>query len=255
VNVTITITGTKETCPSDKVNRAARAVIDIPADDLDCKIVSVVGSAPAEYKESSSGPIPCERVTSSNFRQAAVQQGGNGGFVQVAATTDGEAWITFEMTADGQVTLLATVGSIFGLDIKPLILNGEGQPPVVISTVSKLLLLPSKAYRRCGDPVTVVALALNATGGAVAGAKVAFSVQGVGKHSASDQVIRTTDTTGRASFVIYGDKPEALSIVAAATGVDGAPVLSHPSHIFFFEERHHMDHREREYYEHRENGR
>jgi hypothetical protein len=179
----------------------------------------------------------------------------NFGFSEAAVTTDGQAWITFKLTANGQVALVATVESVFGKSAKGLILNGEGQPPVVISTVSKLVLLPSKAYRHCGDPITVVALALNATGGAVAGAKVAFSVQGDGKHSASDQVIRTTDTTGRASFVMYGDKPEALSVVAAATGVDGAPVLSHPSHIFFFKERHHMDHREREYYEHRENGR
>jgi hypothetical protein len=251
VNVTITII--QLTCPFRKVNGAARAGSTISSEDLDCNVVGITAAGPVVFKEVSIGPIGEEGNSLCNSFPA-VQQVANRGFsIREALTTDGQAWITFKMTADGQVTLLASLKSNLGDDVKALTLNG--QPPVAINTVSKLLLLPSKAYRHCGDPITVIALALNATGGAVVGAKVALSVQGDGKHSTSDQVIRTTDAVGRASFVIYGDKPEALSVVAAATGVDGAPVLSNPSHIFFFKERHHMEHREREYYEHRENER
>lgn len=275
VNVTATISGeVAKVCrrrtskslgaqakPQPGMDRATpqQATVAGPVDPsdprLDCQIVLFTLVGPAQFVSSSAGILEsCRRSANPG---ASTKQVEGDVSTRTGLTTDRQAWATFikdaGAAADAPVTILASIDG----SSKSLTFLGKPPvaPPSVASTVSKLLLLPSKAYRRCHDPLTVVALALNATAGAVAGATKAFSVEGDGKHSGSDQIIKTTDATGRASFVIYSDMPEAVSVVAAATGVDGAPVLSHPSHVFFFEERHHVDRREREYYEHSDTGR
>lgn len=55
----------------------------------------------------------------------------------------------------------------------------DGQPPVIIgSPVSKLLLLPAKAYRHVHDSITLTAIATNDTGAPVPNAQVVFAVHG-----------------------------------------------------------------------------
>jgi hypothetical protein len=62
----------------------------------------------------------------------------------------------------------------------------------------------------------------------------------------------TVKTTGRldgtATVKLFASRPGAVSVVAASLDATGTPVLSYPSHVFHFSERHHAEEREREYY-------
>jgi hypothetical protein len=263
VNVTVTVV--REECPPTRTPptppplQTHAATTDIKALPSNCVIVAMLVSGPTTVEEFL---VDCPSSTRAQPSASIAQQVTSGGFAVFTEKLDqGETWVVFTVIGTGPVVVRASVArsdqsTVFDptgqLTIKTLILNAdsEGQPPVTPVepiTVAELLLSPAKAYRRCHDPITVVALALNASGRGVAGAKLAFSVQGDDKSS--QQVVKTTDATGRASFTIYGDKPEAITVVAAAVGADGAPVLSQPSNLFFFEERQHVDHSERNYYE------
>jgi len=122
-------------------------------------------------------------------------------------------------------------------------------PPAIGSLVSKLLLLPGKAYRHIHDPITVTALALDANKAPIANASVVLAVYGDCDPWVS-QTNYTTDAAGQATFTIKSMKPGALSVVAAMVDSNGLPVVSYPAHIIYFDEHSYIDEREEQYYGH-----
>lgn len=111
--------------------------------------------------------------------------------------------------------------------------------------VAKLLLSPTKAYRRCGDPVTLTALALDANHAPVPGVNISFAVYGDCAPEYSRPEL--TGVSGKTTVTIASREPGAVAVVAATQGPAGT-VFSHPSHVVFFEEHSYVDRREHEYY-------
>jgi len=82
----------------------------------------------------------------------------------------------------------------------------------------------------------------------VVNATVAFAAYGDCVPTTQQVSAVTADASGIATITMLSHEPGAVSVVAATVNTQGAPVLSQPSHIFFFNERHHADEREREYF-------
>jgi len=120
-------------------------------------------------------------------------------------------------------------------------------PPAIGSNVSKLLVLPAKAYRHVHDPITVTAIALNANHTPIANASVVLAVYGDCDPLVSRSNY-TTNAAGQATFTIISTKPGALSAVAALVDSKGLPVVSYPAHIIYFDEHSYIDEREEQYY-------
>jgi hypothetical protein len=166
---------------------------------------------------------------------------------------NGEATIRVTVNGDEDVTVFspAVDDELFDQTLA-VVLNeggggGGGGGIVGGPAITKLTLIPSKAYRRCHDPITLSALATDAAGAPVAGAKVAFSAFG-DCHPDSDKAVKTTGASGIATITLNSHVPGVESVVAAGVEANGAPVLSDAAHVHFYIERHHAESRERQYY-------
>lgn len=156
------------------------------------------------------------------------------------------ATATLRVTGDGPITIIVTYIS-FNAPAYPsaAVINLQGGAPV--NPVSKLKLIPTKAYRHVHDPATVTVLASDASNNPVSGAKVVFSVAGDCKPS-TDATVKTTDANGIATIMLYSNEKGVASVVAAGVDATGAPVLSSAAHVIFFEHKGYAEEREREYF-------
>lgn len=166
--------------------------------------------------------------------------------LRVIAGDDGLASGVLKVTGKGPVVVY--VESTNGGYLTKT-LQQQSAITITSTAVAKLKLLPDTAYRHCGDAITLKVQALDASNTPVANAKVAFSIAGECEPSVSNKVA-TTDATGCATFTFGAHEPGVATVIAAAVGANGAPVLSDSSNVFFFVERHDVDDREREYYQH-----
>jgi len=194
------------------------------------------------------------RAPTNGSEQVIAVRSTNGGFF--SGFTD-RGWATFRVDGDGAIGVqpfeIYSTGNEFsgGFDGPYLFVNtdcqsgGGGQP--VGSPVSKLLLLPAKAYRHVHDPITVTAIALDANKAPVPNAQVVLAAYGDCEPWVN-QGNATTNAAGQASFTIMSTKPGAVSVVAASVNTQGLPVVSYASHILFFEDHHYIDEREEQYY-------
>jgi hypothetical protein len=169
------------------------------------------------------------------------------GAKQIPSEGRGDVYFT---DSDGKIRLTATVGegpaliyvtsagkipSVYPVHQAAFLLINTECGGAIGAPVSKLKLIPSKAYRHCDDPLTITALAVDANNDPVSGANVAFSVFG-DCHPAGEKIVKTTAANGIASITVESHVPGVDSIVAAVD-VNGAPVLSDPAHVHYFEER------------------
>jgi hypothetical protein len=162
--------------------------------------------------------------------------------------SQGEATIRVTLNDPGAVTVAAAPEGAFNFAPVAVVLSeGGGGGNVGGPPISKLKLIPSKAYRHCHDPITLSALATDASGAPVAGAKVAFSAFG-DCHPDTDKAVKTTGSNGIATITLNSHVPGVESVVAAGVDANGAPVLSDAAHVHFYIERHHAEDRERGYY-------
>jgi hypothetical protein len=102
--------------------------------------------------------------------------------------------------------------------------------------VASIKLSPHKARRHCGDSLTITAVAKDANGATVAGAKVTFLAHG-DCHPANPLATATTGANGVATYTLLADEPGVASVVASGVGADGAAVLSNVVHVYY--EGHH----------------
>lgn len=159
-----------------------------------------------------------------------------------AYTNNGEAYFDLLATAPGKIII-----DVSG-DIKSGISGATVTATSISTAVTKLVLLPKKAYRRCGDPITLTATALNSLGGPVAGANVTLALAGDCKPEVST-TIAVTNAAGAAFFTLNGPEHGAIAAVAAVQ-TDTGVVLSGSSHVIFFDSHEYLDRRERDYFRH-----
>jgi hypothetical protein len=163
--------------------------------------------------------------------------------LKVVALSSGGAF-DFEVTGPGpiSVSVVGIMAPSIGVTalVTPNVITintgsvSNGSPPI-----AKLRLVPTKAYRRYGEAITVTALAVDEDNTPVKGAKVAITVVGDCDPSATKEVA-TTNESGVATLIVEGRKPGTATVVAMGVDINGGPVLSDPAHIVFFVERRHQ---------------
>jgi len=174
-------------------------------------------------------------------------------YEQTVISTDTNGIASIDVKVLGEEPILVVVigvddtplFTVVQVDINPF--QAPPPPPPIGSPVAKLLLSPAKAYRHCDDTITLSALAVDANSAPVANATVAFAAYGDCVPT-TKQVSAVTDKSGIAIITMLSSEPGAVSVVAATVNTQGVPVLSQPAHVFFFNERHHADERERKYF-------
>jgi hypothetical protein len=173
------------------------------------------------------------------------------------ADLDGVVTANLEVTGPGPIMVTVTgaagIGNVFYelADASNVAINSESG--LVPAPVSKLKLVPSKAYRHVDDPITITALALDANNAPVPNADVAFSVSGDCEPT-TDTLLKTTSATGTATVTVTARRPGFVTVVASGVGASGSPLLAQEAaHVEFFEdrhsrERHYEEHMQRDYY-------
>lgn len=101
--------------------------------------------------------------------------------------------------------------------------------------VTKLVLFPHKAYRRCGDPLVLTAVALNSAGVPVPDVTISFAVHGDCTPEYTSSAV--TDAKGEVNVRMASRLPGTVVVVAATQGANGI-VISQPVYVDFFEQRH-----------------
>jgi hypothetical protein len=164
--------------------------------------------------------------------------------------------VTANLIVTGAGPIIVTVEGAVGIDGFYDLADPSGtviNSGLVLAPVSKLKLVPSKAYRHVGDPITITALALDANNGPVPNAEVAFSVSG-NCEPTTDTLLKTTSATGIATVTVTARRPGVVTVVASGVGASGSPLVAQEAaHVEFFEERHsrerhYEEHMERDYY-------
>lgn len=102
--------------------------------------------------------------------------------------------------------------------------------------VASIKLTPHKARRHCGDPLTITAVAKDANGAPVAGAKVTCLAHG-DCHPTNPLATATTDANGVAIYTLSANEPGIAVVVASGVDATGAAVLSNVVHVYY--EGHH----------------
>lgn len=214
-------------------------------------LISIVGPVSYEiFATDSNTRLPArqgaKRTTPAKGHKSTIKQAPTSTAVVINVYTDANGEIKLRLTVEGEGPIVVFVSGIdrSPLAVVPTILNANG---AVQNPIAKLKLVPTKAYRHCGDPITLTALAVDANNAPVPNAKVAFSTFG-DCDPTTDKPIQTTNANGIATVTLMSHEPGAASVVAAGVDANGGPVLSDASHIFYYVERHHADERERDYY-------
>jgi len=170
--------------------------------------------------------------------------------LEVLSDASGVATATLNIDGPGPIIVYAgVVDNTATYQPTALVINGQAASGGggVGSHVARLLLAPTKSYRHCDDAITLQAYALDTNNAPVVNATVAIAVYGDCEPT-TQHVSGTTDEHGIATLTLLSKEPGVVSVMAAAVNSQGAPVLSQPSHVFFFNERHHAEEREREYF-------
>jgi hypothetical protein len=179
-----------------------------------------------------------------------------------ARTVSGQAWALIEVGSD-EAPVIVSVDAVFEgfqttvFEPNTVTITGVAAPQpssLDFPPVSQLLLLPSKAYRKTHDSITLTAKALDSAGTPVVNASVSFATFGDCKP-VLDTVVRNTNAAGTAGVTLKSHQPGAVAVVAAAANEQGVAVLSQPAHVIFYEEHHYVEEREPKYYgSHRHSG-
>lgn len=161
-----------------------------------------------------------------------------------AYTLNGQAWFVVQSTVAGSFSVVTT-------DINKVPSNPPGRITITTSSasVSKLVVEPHKAYRRCGDHITFAATALDSNHVPVGGANVFFSAYGdCTPEYAQYESSATTDAFGIAHVTLKSNTPCAVAVCAAVHIGNGSVVTTEPAHIIFFDEHSYAERREQEYF-------
>jgi hypothetical protein len=157
----------------------------------------------------------------------------------IVAWTDeyGVAKAIFRVKGTGNIVIVAS--QIYGSNLsQPPSITVTGVPAVAVPgvPVASIKLSPHKAHRHCGDSITITAVAKDASGALVAGAKITFLAHG-DCHPANPLATATTNANGVATYTLSAEDPGIASVVAAGVDAAGAAVLSNVVHVYY--EGHH----------------
>lgn len=195
------------------------------------------------------GPVTPSRQTRQTVSYYAIN------FSTLDCSTSCRGIFGLQLTAPGNVAARATSYQLngseenfanptdpaLGFDLTAVAATGPA--------VAKVMLLPAKAYRRCGDPISLTAIAYTSAGAPVPNTNISFALFGDCEPNADTATV-LTNANGVARVKIIAHKPGAVAVVAAAAGGNGAVVISAPSHVIYFDNRDHIERREREYFGH-----
>lgn len=165
-------------------------------------------------------------------------------FRGVVYTINGQGWFVVESTVAGSFSVVTTTVNKVGPNTPARInITTSG------GSVSKLVVEPHKAYRRCGDHITFAATALDSNHVPVGGANVFFSAYGdCTPEYAQYESSATTDAFGIAHVTLKSNTPCAVAVCAAVHIGNGSVVTTEPAHIIFFDEHSYAERREQEYF-------
>lgn len=153
----------------------------------------------------------------------------------VAYATNGQASFVVQALALGTITVQATeyVSPKRGAEFR------DNLPTItiqVVPAIATVLLLPHKAYRRCGDPLLLTGVARDSTGNPVSGATIVFAVHG--DCTPDYASVAVTNARGEVHVKMGSREPGSVVVVAAAAQGAGGVVKSEPAYIDFFENKH-----------------